>query len=72
MSRRRVNLEDGSFATVLRAPSAKAAAGNGKGGPPPDDAAKVKLRQQSLDWLRAEYKAWDQFESGAPSSPSTG
>jgi hypothetical protein len=27
----------------------------------------VKLRQQALDWLRAEYKTWDQlFQSGAP------
>ena len=32
----------------------RAAAGKGKDEPPPDDAAKVKLRQQALDWLRAE------------------
>ena len=45
--------------------AAKAAAGKGKDEPPPDDAAKVKLRQQALDWLRAEYKAWRQLlESG--------
>src|SRR5262249_51625450 len=47
--------------------AAKAAVGKGKDEPPPDDAAMVKLRQQALDWLRAEYKAWDQFlESGGP------
>src|SRR5262249_2689143 len=39
--------------------AAKPAAGRGKDGPTPDDAAKGKLRQQALDWLRAEYKAWD-------------
>jgi tetratricopeptide (TPR) repeat protein len=47
--------------------AARAAAGKGKDEPPFDDAAKVKLRQQALDWLRAEYKTWDQlFQSGAP------
>jgi tetratricopeptide (TPR) repeat protein len=47
--------------------AARAAAWKGKDEPPPDDAAKVKLRQQALDWLRAEYKAWHQlFQSGPP------
>ena len=50
--------------------AAKAAAGKGKYEPPPDDAAKVKLRQQALDWLRAEYKAWNQLlGSGAAPGP---
>ena len=45
--------------------AARAAAGTGKDEPPSDDAAKVKLRHQALDWLRAEYKTWDQlFQSG--------
>jgi tetratricopeptide (TPR) repeat protein len=47
--------------------AARAATGKGKDEPPPDDAAKVKLRQQALDWLSAEYKAWGHLlESGAP------
>jgi tetratricopeptide (TPR) repeat protein len=47
--------------------AAKAATGKGKDEPPPDDAAKVKLRRQALDSLRAEYKAWSQLlESGEP------
>jgi tetratricopeptide (TPR) repeat protein/thiol-disulfide isomerase/thioredoxin len=47
--------------------AAKAAALEGKDEPPLDDAEKVKLRQQALNWLRAEYKAWHQLlESGAP------
>jgi tetratricopeptide (TPR) repeat protein len=38
--------------------AARAAAGKGKDEPPPDDAAKVKLRQQALDWLMAELAEW--------------
>jgi WD40 repeat protein len=34
-----------------------AAAGQGQNEPPPDDAAKAKLRGQALDWLKAEL-AW--------------
>jgi tetratricopeptide (TPR) repeat protein len=47
--------------------AARAAAGKGKDGPPPNDAVKVELRQQALDLLRAEHEAWDHLlESGAP------
>ncbi len=47
--------------------TALAAAGQGKDYPPPGDAARAKLRQQALDWLKAEYKTWDQLlESGQP------
>jgi len=38
--------------------AALAAAGQGKDEPPPDDAAKVKLRQQALDGLKNELTAW--------------
>jgi formylglycine-generating enzyme required for sulfatase activity/tetratricopeptide (TPR) repeat protein/tRNA A-37 threonylcarbamoyl transferase component Bud32 len=38
--------------------AALAAAGQGKDQPPLDDAAKAKLRQQALDWLKAELAAW--------------
>ncbi|HZY86491.1 MAG TPA: tetratricopeptide repeat protein, partial [Gemmataceae bacterium] len=44
-----------------------AAAGLGKGEPPPDDAAKAKLRRQALDWLKAELAVWAKhLESGPP------
>ena len=47
--------------------AALAAAGQGKDEPPPDDAAKAKLRQQALDWLKAELAAWTKLlESGPP------
>ncbi len=35
-----------------------AASGQSKDIPPPDDAAKAKLRRQALDWLKAELSAW--------------
>ena len=38
--------------------AALAAAGQGKDDPPPDEAAKAKLRGQALDWLKAELVAW--------------
>ncbi|MDE2509276.1 MAG: hypothetical protein KGM43_18905, partial [Planctomycetota bacterium] len=44
-------------------------AGCGKGAddPTPDDASKVKLRRQALDWLNAELAAWSKIlESGPP------
>jgi serine/threonine protein kinase/formylglycine-generating enzyme required for sulfatase activity len=41
---------------------ALAAAGQGKGQPPQGAAAKAKLRQQALDWLKAELTAWSKVQ----------
>jgi tetratricopeptide (TPR) repeat protein len=38
--------------------AALAAAGQGKGDLPADEAAKARLRAQALDWLKAELAAW--------------
>jgi serine/threonine-protein kinase len=38
--------------------AALAGCGQGKDDPPPDDAAKAKLRRQALDWLRADLALW--------------
>ena len=38
--------------------AALAAAGKGKDDLPPDDAARVKLRNQAREWLTAELRAW--------------
>ncbi len=47
--------------------AALSAAGQGKDQPPPDDAAKVKLRRQALDLLKAELGGWTKLlESGQP------
>ena len=47
--------------------AALAASGTGKDDPVPDDAAKAKLRQQALDWLKAELVVWAKLvESGPP------
>ncbi len=47
--------------------AALAGCGKGKDNPPPDDASKVKLRRQALDWLNAELAAWSKMlESGPP------
>ena len=47
--------------------AALAAAGQGKDEPTPDDAAKARLRQQALDWLKAELTVWTKLlESGPP------
>jgi serine/threonine-protein kinase len=47
--------------------AALAADGQGKDDPAPDDAAKLKLRQQALAWLKAELAVWTRFvESGPP------
>jgi tetratricopeptide (TPR) repeat protein len=47
--------------------AAKAAAGQGKDDPPPDEMAKVALRRQALDWLNAEHALWAKLlESGPP------
>jgi serine/threonine-protein kinase len=44
--------------------AALAAAGLGKDDPPPDDAAKTKLRGQALDWLKGERDAWAKLLDG--------
>ncbi len=59
-------------ATTPPAPRALAAAGQGKDDPPPDDAAKAKLRGQALDWLKAELTTWTKLlESGPPEARPT-
>ncbi len=46
--------------------AALAGAGHGKDDPPPDDAAKAKLRRQAREWLRAELATWANIlDSGA-------
>ncbi len=50
-----------------------AATGPVKDDPPPDAAAKVKLRAQALAWLKAELAAWSKvFESGSPQERNLG
>jgi len=52
--------------------AARAAAGQGQDEPPLDDAAKVKLRRQALDWLETERTAWAKLlESAQPKTRST-
>ena len=46
--------------------AALAGCGKGKDNPPPDDAAKVKLRCQALDWLKAEHAAWSKILESVP------
>jgi tetratricopeptide (TPR) repeat protein len=47
--------------------AARAGTGQGRDEPPPDDAGKTRLRQQALDWLKAELAHWSkQLESGPP------
>ena len=42
-----------------------AASGQSKDGPPPDNAAKAKLRRQAREWLHAELAAWHKvFDAG--------
>jgi hypothetical protein len=46
---------------------ALAGCGQGRDDPLPDGAAKTKLRQQALDWLKAELAVWSKLaESGPP------
>ena len=47
----------------------RAAAGQGKDNPMPDDPARSELRRQALDWLKAELDRWRKpLESGPPES----
>jgi serine/threonine-protein kinase len=47
--------------------AALAGCGKGKDDPPPEDASKVKLCRQALDWLKADLAAWSKIlESGPP------
>ena len=44
----------------------------GKDDPPPDDAARAKLRGQALGWLRDELAAWSKFlDGGKPTARAT-
>ena len=52
--------------------AALAVSGAGKDGPPPDDIAKAKLRQQALNWLNAELSVWTKLlESGTAESKAS-
>ncbi len=39
--------------------AARAGCGKCKDNPPPDEAARTRLRRQALDWLKAELEAWN-------------
>jgi hypothetical protein len=50
--------------------AALAGVGKGKDDPPPDDAARVKLREKARGWLRSDLAAWSKVvESGDPKAP---
>jgi tetratricopeptide (TPR) repeat protein len=52
--------------------AALAGCGKGKDDPPPDEAARVRLRRQALDWLRAERADQTRvLKSGRPADRST-
>ncbi len=52
--------------------AALAASGAGKDGPPPDDTAKAKLRDEALEWLKAELAVWTKLlESSPPHAQSS-
>jgi hypothetical protein len=49
-----------------------AATGQGEDDPPPDEGLRATLRQQTLDWLRAQLAAWSKLlEDGQPQSRDT-
>ncbi len=52
--------------------AALAAVGQGKDDPPPDAAAKAKLRGQALDWLKAELAAWAKVLETGPAPLKAG
>ena len=45
--------------------AAMAGTGQGIDDPKPDDAARIKLRNQAKDWLRAELSAWEKVATAA-------
>jgi hypothetical protein len=52
--------------------AALAGCGKCQDDPPPDETARAALRQQALDWLKAERAAWArQLESGTPQTRRT-
>jgi hypothetical protein len=52
--------------------AALAGAGKSKDDPAPNDIAKAKLREQALNWLKADLAYWiKQLESGSPQSKSS-
>jgi hypothetical protein len=58
--------EAGKTSHRYNAACAAALAGSGKGrdDPPPDDAARVKLRARALGWLRDDLAAWGKVVEG--------
>jgi hypothetical protein len=46
--------------------AALAASGRGVDDPPLDEAAKTRLREQSLGWLQSELATWTKFVEGGP------
>jgi len=44
--------------------AALAGCGKGEDNPAPDEAARLKLRQQALDWLKAEHAEWSKLMEG--------
>ena len=46
--------------------AALAGTGHGKDDPPPDEAAKAKLRDQAREWLKAELAAWSTLLERGP------
>ncbi len=51
--------------------AALAGTGHGKDDPPPDEAAKCKLRDQAREWLKAELAAWSKVLDGGTAETRT-
>ena len=57
---------------IVACSAALAGCGKCQDDPPPDETARAALRQQALDWLKAERAAWArQLESGTPQARRT-
>ena len=57
---------------IVACSAALAGCGKCQDDPPPDETARATLRQQALDWLKAERAAWArQLESGTPQARRT-